>query len=201
MASIRVRDLNERRPDYEFVLLTGCVISTGVAIAFFFVWGDAYRVTGRIQNLAELGGIGIVCSAIALLCLAALLRTMRQGRALVFEPGPRTYEVRTGRAVLGTGRFDDFAQVRLERKTRRVYGERGIRHREFWTVSLVWKNVDRSPLCLQEFAGMSVPPPARYIRPNLLGQLRAAQRALDRWANEFGVPALDATDDPVKDDK
>lgn len=198
---IRVKDLDDWRSDYEMGFLVIAVMLGVVGGSVLYLPISAYGWRPKWPGPGDPGDLltGILLSSGALACLYRFHRTRSKARVLRIDPGARTYEVVVGRfhpEVLWSGRFDDFAGVRLATKVRRVFGRRYVSRCEFWTVSLVWKDVDRRPFCLEEVRGAVVTPEPWGPKPLYRGEYHRAQAALVRWGKELGIPAVDTTLNP-----
>ncbi len=197
MPVIRVKNLDDWRQDRELQLIT-YVLSTGIGggvILFLFV--DALRVSKTLQ-LNTFLVLGLVLSAVSLGFAVALARFWSRVRILRLVPETGAYTLTVGPLrgrPAASGRFDDFAAVRLSVKVREVTIRRYVTQAEFWCVSLHWADKDRDPFCLQEVAGGGVTAQRPRWMPRLdrRGEYHRAQTALARWADDLGVPAIDET--------
>jgi len=201
MATVRVKDLDDRRADLESNLLVWAGMGGVCAGAFLYVRVDAYWVSRRFPDLGFLL-LTLGLTAACLYCLIARRRMRRRGRILEFDPGTRDYRVGTGpslETVEWSGAFDDVACVRLATKVRRIYQVKHALWGDFWTISLAWKDKDRRPFCVQEFGGWPVSSRPIGSRADLRGVHHQAQAALARWGADFGVPTIDATLAPDDD--
>ncbi|MCA1686692.1 MAG: hypothetical protein LC745_12140, partial [Planctomycetia bacterium] len=169
-----------------------------IGLVFLYLVMDTYRVSGMISLIRSwltFGVIGLLASAA---CLRVYLRSSGERRHLTLVPDARAYELNGGlfrRQPLCSGRYEDFAGVRLERRERLVYyRNRPPRLRVFWAVLLDWKDKAGRPFCVEEFPGPFVDPggefPLAYESYH-----RSAQAVMRRWADDLGTPALDRSRD------
>ncbi|MEO6810505.1 MAG: hypothetical protein ABI353_15425 [Isosphaeraceae bacterium] len=195
MATIQMIDLDDRRPDYELSRLTISACSFFSVCLVVYLHIDKIYIINKFPHL----DLKVLCLTIGLFTafvwsVKAYARSVSQGRTLMLDLVSQTYEVRAGLlkgVVVCSGRFEDFARVQLERKERQVHGEKYVKVRQFWTVSMVWKAPDQRPICLQERKGESVPPPLKYLRRNPQRIIDQAQADADRWGRDLGVPVID----------